>query len=160
MITLIAARARNGAIGRRGDMPWRIPEDLAFFRRRTEGSAVIMGRRTWESLPAEHRPLRNRFNIVVSARPDVAENVCADVATAVSLARVKGHMRLFGIGGGQVYAAMMPLADRLVITEIDLNIEDADTFFPQISDGNWRCVGEEMLRAEAPQCVVREYLRR
>ncbi|MDE0850766.1 dihydrofolate reductase, partial [Yoonia sp.] len=71
MISLIVARAKNSAIGRDGDMPWDLPEDLAMFQRETRGGAVIMGRRTWESLPVAFRPLKGRFNVVVS-RSEVA----------------------------------------------------------------------------------------
>ncbi|WP_120501000.1 dihydrofolate reductase [Roseovarius sp. EL26] len=160
MITLIAARARNGAIGRDGDMPWHLPEDLAFFKRETEGGAVIMGRKTWDSLPEAVRPLPGRLNLVVSSNPDCAPLTFSNIEAAIAEAEAQGYRRLYCIGGGQIYAAMLPMADRIVITEVDRIVEDADTFFPEFSADDWRHLGAVELRQEAPACVVNEYLRR
>ncbi|CUH78590.1 dihydrofolate reductase [Tropicibacter naphthalenivorans] len=135
MITLIAARARNGAIGKDNDIPWHIPEDLALFKRETLGGAIIMGRRTWDSLP--FKPLKNRLNIVVSRDTSLHEHVVGSVAEAIALARAEGCFRIYGIGGQGIYEAMLPLADRLLLTEVDTVIEDADAFFPEIGEG-WR----------------------
>ena len=157
MLTLIVARDRNGAIGRDGDMPWRLPEDLALFKRETDGGAIIMGRRTWESLP--RRPLPNRLNIVVSRDPSVAELVAPDIAAAITLARAAGHMRLYGIGGARIYKEMLPIADRLLVTEVDLAVEGADTHFPDFSEAEWREVYRAMIREGDPTCVARELVR-
>lgn len=157
MLTLIVARDRNGAIGRDGDMPWRLPEDLALFKRETDGGAIIMGRRTWESLP--RRPLPNRLNIVVSRDPSVAELVAPDIAAAITLARAAGHMRLYGIGGARIYKEMLPIADRLLVTEVDLAVEGADTHFPDFSEAEWREVHRAMIREGDPMCVTRELMR-
>lgn len=160
MITLIAARARNGAIGRDGDMPWHLPEDLAFFRRETDGGAVIMGRRTWESLPEHVRPMPNRLNLVVSSDPDCAPQTFTSFEAAIGEAKARGFVRIYCIGGGQLYRAMLPLADRLLVTEVDTTVEDADTFFPEFSKDDWRSIGELPLRSETPACVAHDYLRR
>ena len=125
MLSLIVARARNGAIGRAGAIPWDVPEDLKSFQRETLGGAVIMGRKTWESLPV--KPLPRRLNIVVSARTGVAELVAPDVRAAVALAYERGHDRVYGIGGARIYQEMLPLADRLLISEVGLDVPDADT---------------------------------
>lgn len=158
MLSLIVARARNGAIGRAGAIPWDVPEDLKSFQRETLGGAVIMGRKTWESLPV--KPLPKRLNIVVSARTGVAELVAPDVRAAVALAYERGHDRVYGIGGARIYQEMLPLADRLLISEVGLDVADADTFFPDFPAQDWRLVHERVLRAAAPHCVLREYLRR
>ena len=158
MLTLIVARARNGAIGRAGAIPWELPEDLKSFQRETLGGAVIMGRKTWESLPV--KPLPRRLNIVVSARPDAAELVAPDVSAAIALAYERGHDRVYGIGGARIYQEMLPLADRLLISEVALDVPDADTFFPDFPAQAWRLVHERVLRAQAPGCVLRDYLRR
>ncbi|SLN46781.1 Dihydrofolate reductase [Roseovarius albus] len=160
MITLIAARARNGAIGRDGDMPWHLPEDLAFFKRETEGGAVIMGRKTWNSLPEAVRPLPGRLNLVVSSNPDCAPRTFGTIEDAIAEAEGQGYRRIYCIGGGQLYAGMMPIADRLIVTEVDLMVDDADTFFPVFSGDNWHQIGQVILREEAPACVAHEYLRR
>ncbi|MCG7623142.1 dihydrofolate reductase [Epibacterium sp. Ofav1-8] len=157
MITLIVARARNGAIGKDNDIPWRAPEDLKAFQRETLGGAIIMGRNTWDSLPV--KPLKNRFNIVVSSDPTVAETVVPSIAEAVALARAAGYARIYGIGGSGIYRGMLPMADRLMITEVDLDIEEADAFFPDFDQAHWRQAASLPLREDAPACVLREYLR-
>ena len=149
---MIWAEARGGAIGRDGDMPWHLPEDLAHFKRTTLGDPVIMGRRTWESLPERFRPLPGRVNIVVTRSPGfVAEGalVVDSVESAISAAREAsrlsggevrasaGQERAWIMGGGQLYRAAMPLATELVVTRIELDVPDADTFAPEIG-AEWR----------------------
>ena len=159
MLSLIVARARGGAIGRGNTIPWHAPEDLAFFQRETTGGAVIMGRRTWESLP--FRPLKNRLNIVLSSGDvEGAEHVAPDLPAALALAAARGHARVYGIGGAAVYAALLPLADRLLITEVALDVPDADTFFPAVDEAAWREAQRLTLRADGPACVLRELIRR
>lgn len=158
MLTLIAARARNGAIGRDGDIPWHAPEDLKFFQRETLGGALIMGRVTWESLP--FKPLPRRFNCVVTRTEVAADVIAASPDDALAACQAAGHARLYGIGGAGIYAALMPQADRLLLTEVDLDIVDADTFFPAFDESGWRETGRHVLRSDAPACVAREFLRR
>lgn len=157
MITLIVARAVNGAIGRDGTIPWHVPEDLKLFQRETLGGALIMGRNTWESLPV--KPLSKRLNIVVSSNVDAAEIVVPSVEKGIELASEKGYDRVYGIGGARIYREMMPLADRMMVSEVDLEVTDADTFFPSFELDNWRVVNERSLRSIDPKCSVREYLR-
>ena len=157
MLSLIVARSREAAIGRGGDIPWHAPEDLAFFKRETLGGAVIMGRRTWESLP--FKPLKNRDNIVVSAT--MSEDFAVPtLEAALARAALLGHRRIYAIGGARIYAAALPLADRLLITEVDLSIPDADTFFPPFPADDWVRTGSLMLREDGPRCRLDEYLRR
>lgn len=158
MITLIAARARNGAIGKDNDIPWFAPEDLKAFQRETLGGAIIMGRNTWDSLPV--KPLKNRLNLVVSSNPQAADRVLPTVQAAVAEAHAQGYRRVYGIGGEGIYREMLGLADRLLITEVDLAIEAADAFFPAFAEEDWQKLGEHPLRAADPACVMVEYLRR
>jgi len=157
LITLIVARARDGAIGKAGTIPWRAPADLAFFQRETMGGAVLMGRRTWASLP--FRPLKNRLNIVVSSRDVDAPVVLRDVAGALDHAQGAGHRRVYGIGGAGIYAALLPRADRLLITEVAVDVPGADTFFPPFAPQDWHLAGTLALPGDDPTCVVHEYLR-
>ncbi|MFW2541389.1 dihydrofolate reductase [Primorskyibacter sp. 2E107] len=157
MLTLIAARARNGAIGRAGDIPWHAPEDLAMFKRETLGGALIMGRRTWESLPV--KPLKSRLNVVVTSNPDLTEHTAPSVKAALEICRAEGYFRTYGIGGQSIYEALLPMADRLLVTEVDLFVDGADAFFPAFDEGEWREVASEMLREEGPGCRVRELVR-
>ncbi len=157
MISLIVARARNGAIGRNGTIPWDVPEDLKFFQRETLGGAIIMGRNTWDSLP--FKPLPRRLNIVVSSRGVDADNVVPDIASAVDLARGQGYGRIYGIGGAGIYGGMIGLAHRLLISEVALDVPDADTFFPDFDTDGWVRGVSLPLRADGPACTVHEYLR-
>ncbi|WP_204113938.1 dihydrofolate reductase [Shimia biformata] len=158
MLTLIVARDRNGAIGKANTIPWHAPEDLRFFQRETLGGAIIMGRNTWDSLPV--KPLKNRFNIVVSSQPDLCETVVPTLESAIQRAEAEGYRRLYGIGGARVYGGLLPRADRLLVTEVDLSVEGADTHFPDFGADDWRQIGKLDLRSEAPRCTVHEYLRR
>lgn len=158
MITLIVARARNGAIGKGNTIPWHAPEDLKAFQRETLGGAIIMGRNTWDSLP--FKPLKNRLNLVVSSNPEAADTVCPSLQAAVAEARAQGYQRIYGIGGFGIYRDMLGLADRMLITEVDLTIKDADTFFPDFDTQDWDTTGETSLRSDDPACVMVEYIRR
>jgi dihydrofolate reductase len=157
MITLIVGKAVNGAIGRDGTIPWHVPEDLKSFQRETLGGALIMGRNTWDSLPV--KPLPKRLNIVVSSRPDAAEIVVPSVAEAIKMASAQGYDRVYGIGGAGIYQEMLGLADRMLISEVDVEIADAETFFPIFAAEDWRVVNDRVLREAGPRCTVREYLR-
>jgi len=158
MISLIVARAENGAIGKDNTIPWEAPEDLAFFQRETLGGALIMGRNTWESLP--FKPLKSRLNIVVSTKGCDAENVFSDIQSAVEFAYSNGYRRLYGMGGAGIYKALLPLADRLLITEVSVAVEEADTFFPEVPENEWNCIGRMVLREGDPRCELVEYLRK
>lgn len=160
MLSLIVARARNGAIGRANIIPWHAPEDLAAFQRETLAGAVIMGRNTWESLPK--RPLPRRLNIVVTSQPaSPHENTLfLPFDQALPAAKAAGYMRQYAIGGAGIYAAFLPHAERLLITEVDLDIPDADTFFPEFDQTLWRLAARLRLRRADPVCILHEYLRR
>lgn len=158
MITLIVARAQNGAIGKDNTIPWQAPEDLKAFQRETLGGALIMGRNTWDSLPV--KPLKNRLNLVVSSNPEAAPAVLPSVGAAVAEAQAQGYRRIYGIGGERIYRSMLEIADRLLITEVNVTVEDADASFPDFAASDWQHIGETTLREEDPACVMNEYLRR
>ena len=159
MLSLIVARARNGAIGRNGTIPWHAPEDLRAFQRETLGGAVIMGRATWDSLP--RKPLPQRLNIVVTSRPaDGVEGVVfTPLDGALALAAQAGYSRIYAIGGAGIYRHFLPLAHRLLITEVAIDVPDADTFFPAPLPEDWQLVARTPLRPADPECVMTEYLR-
>ncbi len=136
MLGMIWAQAHDRVIGADGTMPWHLPEDLAHFRRTTAGSAVVMGRTTWESLDPRHRPLPGRRNIVLSRRPGfVAEGAetAPDLDAALALLGPEGG---WVMGGAQVYAEALSRADTLVVTDIDLAV-DGDARAPAIDDRDW-----------------------
>jgi dihydrofolate reductase len=129
-IHLIFARAANGVIGRAGKLPWHLPEDLAHFKRTTMGCPVIMGRKTWDSLPPKFRPLPGRTNIVVTRQTDWSENGvqrALDVREALQFCEQSPDVWV--IGGAQLYALTEPLARTAVVTEIHQDVE-GDAFAP------------------------------
>lgn len=128
---LIYARAANGAIGKDGVMPWHLPEDLAHFKRTTLGSPVIMGRKTWESLPPRFRPLPGRTNVVVTRQPGwLAEGARVAHSLPEALALCGEVTDAWIIGGAEIYREALPLASTAVVTEIDASY-DGDAFAPQ-----------------------------
>ncbi|OBI78370.1 dihydrofolate reductase [Mycobacterium sp. E740] len=134
-VGLIWAQSSSGIIGRDGGIPWRLPEDQARFKELTMGHAVVMGRLTWESLPAKVRPLPGRRNIVLTRRPDfTAEG--AEVLEALDGALTDDPTWV--IGGAQVYAAAMPLATRCEVTEVEMDLprQDDDVMAP-VLDESW-----------------------
>lgn len=149
-LVLIAAMARGRVIGRAGALPWQLSEDMAHFRATTRGHAVIMGRKTWDSLPARFRPLPGRRNLVVTRNTTWhAEGADAAFSLDEALARVTGDARVFVIGGGELYAAALPLAHTLLLTEIDADIE-GDTHFPPFESLGFVETAREAHMAAAP----------
>jgi dihydrofolate reductase len=138
VIGLIWAQSANGIIGRDGTLPWHLPEDMARFKTLTTGATVLMGRRTWESLPPRFRPLPGRRNLVLSRTPQEGVETFADLPHALAAATED----VWVIGGAAVYQAALPLADRIEITEIR-ELFDGDTFAPDVdrpadSEGEWQ----------------------
>lgn len=129
-IVLIAAVARNGVIGRGNELVFTEPADQRHFRQATMGCPVVMGRKTWESLPPRFRPLPGRRNVVVTRNPAFQAPGAECVSSlAAALLQVAGARRVFVIGGAQLYAAALPLAHTLMLTEVDADLP-GDTFFP------------------------------
>jgi dihydrofolate reductase len=145
LVCIIAAVSSNGVIGADGRLPWHLPEDLKFFKAQTLGCAVIMGRRTWESIG---RPLPGRRNIVVTRSRDFRP---AGAGTAASLAdaitQCAGEAKVFVIGGGDLYRAALPLADCIVLTEIRREF-DGDVHFPEFDRGQWKETWREPQRTQ------------
>jgi dihydrofolate reductase len=142
-VSLVAAVAQGGVIGREGTVPWRLPEDMAYFRAVTMGQPVVMGRRTWDSLPDRFRPLPGRRNVVVTRNPAWHEEGAERTESFEEALRLlDGSPQVFVIGGGQVYEAALPVADELLLTEIDADVE-GDTLFPFFDDRAFEEVARE-----------------
>lgn len=145
IIAMIAGVARNNVIGADGGIPWKIPGDMAFFKRTTMGKPIVMGRKQYETVG---RPLPGRTNIVVTRQPGyapegviVVNSLDAALEKARETAIADGVDEVMVIGGGDIYAQAMPLADRLYISHVDLAPE-GDVLFPPIDPAVWRVVGE------------------
>jgi len=166
-VSMIVAAGRRGEIGCRGELVFRIRGDMAHFRRTTAGRPLIMGRKTWESLP--RRPLPGRPNIVLSRDPGfdapggfVFSDPGAGLAAARSMAALSGVQEVFIIGGAEVYASYLPVASRIWLTAVDAEAE-ADAFFPPPDPRIWReasCVPALDRAGDEPPYVIRELVRR
>jgi dihydrofolate reductase len=147
-IALVVAIARNGVIGREGGLPWRLSTDMKRFRALTTGHPIVMGRRTWESFP--RRPLPERTNIVVTRDGGFAAEGAVRAGSleeAMDIARAApGGEAVQVIGGGQIYAQALPLADRLDVTHVETDT-DGDTHFPAIDPAQWRAASSEAVPA-------------
>lgn len=143
----IWAQARDDmgrpVIGRDGDMPWHLPEDLAHFQECTRGEAVVMGRRTWESLPEKFRPLPGRFNVVVTSGEGPPDSASATtLAAAIELVdEQEASSDVWIIGGARLFAAAASIADEAVVTEIDL-VTEGDTYAPTLDPAHWTVASE------------------
>ena len=142
MISYVVAVSRNGVIGREGGLPWHISSDLKRFKEITMGKPVVMGRKTWDSLP--RKPLPGRRNIVITRQTDfTAEGAEVVASPAEALALCGDEPEIAVIGGGEVYRLFWPHVDRLYLTEVDLAVE-GDTHFPALDPAEWREVGREV----------------
>lgn len=139
---LIFARAANGVIGKSGALPWHLPEDLAHFKRKTQGRPVIMGRKTWDSLPPRFRPLPGRTNIVVTRQSGWnAQGALRAGSLAQAIALCPGEAEAWVIGGAELYAQALPLASTAEATEIDAPFE-GDAYAPEFGP-QWQEVARE-----------------
>jgi len=136
-VGLVWAQSRGGVIGANGSLPWHLPEDLAHFRAITQGGAVIMGRRTWDSLPGRYRPLPGRLNIVITRGRDWAAPG-ASVAHSVEDALALTALPVWVIGGAEIFRLALPYADTLEVTEVDEEFT-GDTVVPALTSA-WICV--------------------
>ena len=151
-ISLVAAMAKNRVIGKDNKMPWHIPSELKYFKKITLGKPIVMGRKTFESLG---QPLPGRKNIVLSNRKESLENQNQQViwvsGAKQAIAAAGPVDELMVIGGGKIYETFLPLADRLYVTDIELNV-DGDTFFPDYNKlVNWQEIERDEIAAENDQ---------
>lgn len=139
-IHLIYARSNNGVIGRDNQLPWRLPEDLAHFKRVTMGSPIIMGRKTWDSIG---RPLPGRANIVITRNPQwQAAGAVRAASLEQALALIGDAPQAFVIGGAELYALALPVAHRAYVTEIDVHVDGGDAFAPTLGR-EWQEISRE-----------------
>ncbi|HEY8100369.1 MAG TPA: dihydrofolate reductase [Burkholderiaceae bacterium] len=143
-LTIIVAIDTQRGIGINNQLPWHLPEDLAFFKRTTSGHPIIMGRKTFDSIG---RPLPNRRNIVITRNPEWKHEGVEAVTSLQAAAELVGDTEAFIIGGAQIFVEALPLTDRLLITEIDKTF-NCDTFFPQIAPSQWKEVARERYHSE------------
>ena len=145
LISVIVAASTNNVIGVRGELPWRLADDLAHFKKVTMGKPVIMGRLTWESIG---RPLPGRQNIVVTRKPDFVANGCDVVASPAAALEAAGDAQeIMVIGGSQIYELFLPKARRLYLTRVHAEIE-GDAHLPELRHDDWFLVSRESHSAD------------
>lgn len=144
IVPIVAMTFSSRIIGRSNSIPWRLPSDLARFKRLTMGHPTIMGRKTWESIPLKFRPLPGRTNIVVTRQPGytahggIAVSSFEDAYTVAMGA--PGAEEIFVIGGGELYEKSLPFAKKMYITLVGAHDIEGDTFFPKIRTSDWKCI--------------------
>jgi dihydrofolate reductase len=138
-ITIIVAKSNNGIIGKDGDLPWRLPEDLKRFKRLTTGNIVVMGRKTYDSIG---RPLPNRKNIVISRNTSLKIEGVEVEHDLIDVLKRNQEENVYVIGGGQIYVDALPLTEKLEVTEVDVELV-GDTSFPEIDSSQWKEIFRE-----------------
>lgn len=156
MISIIVAVSDDMGIGRNNDLLWHIPDDLKRFKQLTVGKTVIMGKKTWESLPK--RPLPGRRNIVITDKPGECFE-CSETAYSIgdAISKCKPDEENFIIGGGSIYRQFMPFADRLYITHVHSS-SPADIYFPEINPLEWKPVWKQEIKPEPPATLSFTYI--
>ncbi len=139
-MNIIVAVAKNNAIGKNNNLLWHIKEDLVFFKKTTLGATVVMGRKTFESIG---KPLPGRRNVVVSKTMNEIEGIEIFRSIDQALDSCSSNEEVFIIGGGEIYKQSISLVQRIFLTIVDVNIPDADTFFPELDMSQWREVFRE-----------------
>jgi len=145
-ITIIAAVSKNGVIGRDNRIPWNLADDLIWFQSVTMGHWLILGRKTFESLPD---PLHGRRVITLSREPEYTQQGCwtaESLPEALRIAEISGDTKVFIGGGEQIYRAALPIANRMCLTRVEANV-DGDAFFPEFDESNWGVVEKKKFRA-------------
>ncbi len=138
-ISLIAAIATNNCIGQHGKLPWHLPEDLKHFKELTTGKIVLMGRKTWESIPEKFRPLPNRKNLVITRQADFVVPAGVEVFSEIGVVIQKyGNSEIMVIGGAEIYEQTIALADTLYITHVHQTVVGGTAFFPTIDPTIWK----------------------
>lgn len=159
-LTLVVAMSRNMCIGRNGNLPWHLRDDLRRFRATTLGHAVIMGRKTWDSLP--NKPLPGRKNVVLTRGDDISGAWTArGMAEALTLAGDEKQVECFAIGGAGIYAIALPLASRILVTRVDCVVSDGDAWFPNWDLSEWELLdSEDAPKVEGQPDAIYECYRR
>ncbi|WP_042161819.1 dihydrofolate reductase [Paenibacillus gorillae] len=145
-ITMIAAMDRNRTIGFGNRLPWKLPAEMAYFKKMTTGKTVVMGRKTFESLRS--KPLPNRRNIVLTRQEQASFEGCETVRSVQEAIDRFGGEELMIIGGAEIYAQFLPVADKLLLTEVQTSVPEGDAYFPAFSLGEWTLVHQEPVASD------------
>ena len=150
-ISIVVAAADNNAIGAKGRLLWRLSKDMQYFKEVTWGHHVLMGRKTWDSIPPKFSPLPGRTNIIVTRQEGFVCEGCLvvkSVEEGIELARNAGEQELMIIGGGEIYKQALPLTNKIYLTKVHHTFTDADTFFPELDTEQWNTLNGEWNMAD------------
>ena len=150
-ISIVVSVSDNNAIGAEGTLIWRLPKDMEYIKKVTMGHYVLMGRKTWDSIPAKFRPLPGRVNIIVTRQKDFKANgavIAKSLEEGIELAKNAGEKELMIIGGGEIYKHAFAQTDKIYLTKVHATFIDADAFAPHISDTDWKIISTESHHAD------------
>lgn len=150
-ISIVVAVADNNAIGAKGKLLWRLSKDMQYFKEVTWGHHVLMGRKTWDSIPPKFSPLPGRTNIIVTRQEGFVCEGCLvvkNVEEGIELARNSGEQELMIIGGGEIYKQALPFTNKIYLTKVHHTFADADTFFPELDLEQWTTLNAEWNMAD------------
>lgn len=150
LISLIAAVVENNVIGKDNHLPWRLPADIKYFKDKTMGHCVIMGRKNYDSIPGQFRPLTGRTNIIITRQKNFSAPHCIvvnSIKEALEKAKEKGETEAFIIGGGEIFRQSMDIADKIYLTRIEATIE-GDVYFPPVNMNEWKEESVQRFKAD------------
>lgn len=150
-ISIVVAVADNNAIGANGKLLWRLSKDMQYFKEVTWGHHVLMGRKTWDSIPPKFSPLPGRTNVIVTRKEGFVCEGCTVVDSiehGIAIAKQAGEQELMVIGGGEIYRQALPLANKIYLTKVHHTFTDADTFFPDLDMAQWNVLNTEWNMAD------------
>lgn len=150
-ISIVIAVADNNAIGANGKLLWRLSKDMQYFKEVTWGHHVLMGRKTWDSIPPKFSPLPGRTNVIVTRKQGFVCEGCKvvdSIEQGIAIAQQAGEQELMVIGGGEIYRQVLPLANKIYLTKVHHTFTDADTFFPELDMTQWNVLNTEWNMAD------------
>ncbi len=150
-ISIVVAVAENNAIGANGKLLWRLSKDMQYFKEVTWGHHVLMGRKTWDSIPPKFSPLPGRTNVIVTRKQGFVCEGCKvvdSIEQGIAIAQQAGEQELMVIGGGEIYKQALPLANKIYLTKVHHTFSDADTFFPELDQAQWNVLNTEWNMAD------------
>lgn len=160
-ISIVVAVSANNAIGKGGDLLWHLPADMKHFKEITYGHHVLMGRKTFESIPVKFRPLNGRVNVIVTRQKDfVAEGckVVSGVEEGIQFSKDNGETELMIIGGAEIYSHCFQQTDKLFLTKVHYTFADADAFFPVIQNNEWEVINSEKHEADEKHAYAFDFI--
>jgi dihydrofolate reductase len=161
IISIVVAAADDNAIGKNKGLLWHLPKDMDFFKKVTYGHHVLMGRKSYESIPEQYRPLKGRVNIIITRQKDFIAEGCKIVSSAeegIQFAKDNGEEELMILGGGEIYKQLLDKTDKIYLTRVHHTFPDADTFFPALADSEWKTTSTEKHPADSKHLYDFEFV--